>query len=414
MKRDQRSNRVRYHGGRPPPGEVLAPCVKNGTDGALPHADHRHPGYAGLPGGETKEVGLTLTPPSRFRSLLVPLDGSAFGEHALPLALGIARRAGASVRLAHVLVQHGALLRRRSQAYLEGLARRLTEVARVPVVPLLAEGRDVATALCGAASEATDLVVMATHGRGPLGRFCFDGTADALMRRLSVPLLLVRGHDTPADLTGEPHVRHILIPLNGSGFAEKVLLPAIGLGALTGAQHTLLRVIPSGTDYPLVYGGDVAQLQLTARRETEAWEYLREVTKRLGCQSVPIQTQTIFSGQAIGREILYYAERYDADLIALTIRDRSGLSRLFRAGVADRVVRGASVPVLVYRPDAEQGRCNRPETRERTERSGDAGSASPIQGLTGRVRTEDARQFTQHAVTGATDAPILRNEIEVS
>jgi nucleotide-binding universal stress UspA family protein len=39
-----------------------------------------------------------------YRTILVPLDGSAFGEQALPVALGIARRAGATVRLAHVHV----------------------------------------------------------------------------------------------------------------------------------------------------------------------------------------------------------------------------------------------------------------------------------------------------------------------
>ena len=37
-----------------------------------------------------------------YRTILVPLDGSAFGEHALPLALGIARRSGAAVQLIHV------------------------------------------------------------------------------------------------------------------------------------------------------------------------------------------------------------------------------------------------------------------------------------------------------------------------
>src|SRR4051794_5058994 len=38
-----------------------------------------------------------------IRSLLVPLDGSAYAEHALPLAASIARRAGASLRLIRVL-----------------------------------------------------------------------------------------------------------------------------------------------------------------------------------------------------------------------------------------------------------------------------------------------------------------------
>ena len=44
----------------------------------------------------------------------------------------------------------------------------------------------------------------------------------------------------------------------------------------------------------------------------------------------------------------------DADLIALATRGRGGLARLFRGSVADRVIRGASVPVLVYRPDTAQ------------------------------------------------------------
>jgi len=39
-----------------------------------------------------------------YRALLVPLDGSTFAEHALPLALGIARRAGAELRVVRVHV----------------------------------------------------------------------------------------------------------------------------------------------------------------------------------------------------------------------------------------------------------------------------------------------------------------------
>jgi hypothetical protein len=37
-----------------------------------------------------------------YRSILVPLDGSSFGEHALPLALSIARRANAHLQLVRV------------------------------------------------------------------------------------------------------------------------------------------------------------------------------------------------------------------------------------------------------------------------------------------------------------------------
>jgi len=37
-----------------------------------------------------------------IRSILVPLDGSTFGEHALPMAASLARRAGATLHLVHV------------------------------------------------------------------------------------------------------------------------------------------------------------------------------------------------------------------------------------------------------------------------------------------------------------------------
>src|SRR5262245_1186214 len=36
------------------------------------------------------------------RSILVPLDGSAFAEHALPYAMAIAPRLGASIEIFHV------------------------------------------------------------------------------------------------------------------------------------------------------------------------------------------------------------------------------------------------------------------------------------------------------------------------
>ena len=39
-----------------------------------------------------------------YRSLLVPLDGSQFGEHALPLARAIARQTSATLHLVHVHV----------------------------------------------------------------------------------------------------------------------------------------------------------------------------------------------------------------------------------------------------------------------------------------------------------------------
>src|SRR5690348_12241411 len=79
-----------------------------------------------------------------YRSLLVPLDGSDFGEHALPLALSLARRLGAALQVVHVHAPawgaYGELgglydemtdrvLRERDRAYVDEVVQRLAAVA---------------------------------------------------------------------------------------------------------------------------------------------------------------------------------------------------------------------------------------------------------------------------------------------
>src|SRR5262249_23580131 len=149
-----------------------------------------------------------------------PLDGSRFGEHALPLALSIARRAGAGLRLVHVHSPVDAVyapdgiffdsgldaqLKQRHQVYLDDIVKHLTRVSPVPVTPILLEGQEVAASLRAAAtSMGVDLVVMTTHGRGPLGRLWLGSVADQLVRDLPMPLLLVRPEEAAPDFGREP------------------------------------------------------------------------------------------------------------------------------------------------------------------------------------------------------------------
>jgi nucleotide-binding universal stress UspA family protein len=309
-----------------------------------------------------------------YRSLLVPLDGSKFAEHALPLALGIARRAGVDVEVVYVHVPLAPMyaeaipnventlnptLLRRGQAYLDGVVKRLAGVAAVPVRSALLEGPVAEAVSARAEAVGAGLIVMTTHGRGMLTRAWLGSVADDLLRRATVPVLLVRPHDGAAEPAGEPPLRHVLIPLDGSDFAEQILEPAAELGALTLAEFTLLRVVK-----PLVLGTDdlsvagvgtygqalVKQLEdLHAQDLRAAQSYLDGVAERLRARSLRVRTQVVVHEQP-AVAILAEAKRQPTDLIALATHGRSGLARLFRGSVADKVLRGASVPLLVHRP----------------------------------------------------------------
>jgi nucleotide-binding universal stress UspA family protein len=305
-----------------------------------------------------------------YRSLLVPLDGSSFGEQALPLAVALARRSAANLQVVRVHVPLAEAyaealpglestvdpaLRRRSQGYLDAVVGRLRAEAGPDV--------EVSSAvLTGAVPEAleeqlmatgVDLVVMTTHGRGPLARAWLGSVADALIRRLSVPLLLVRPQEAAA--AAGPLPRHVVIPLDGSAFAEDIVEPAVGLG-LEGTEYTLLRVIPpmipwNCAAYPVAAGYEnvLEQLaQLHAQDKAEASAYLGRVAAGLRERGLRVETR-IVCHDVPAVAILDEARAHPDGLVALATHGRGGLPRLFLGSVADKVLRGSLLPVLVHR-----------------------------------------------------------------
>ena len=93
--------------------------------------------------------------------------------------------------------------------------------------------------------------------------------------------------------------------------------------------------------------------QLDAEQKKQLRSRRRNIWKRsaapLRARSLTVRTHVVVEEQpAVG--ILQEAQKADADLIALATHGRRGLSRLFLGSVADKVVRGGRLPVLLLRP----------------------------------------------------------------
>lgn len=311
-----------------------------------------------------------------FRSLLVPLDGSTAAEHALPMALSLARRFEAALRIIHVhrpvwgVHGEGGLydalldreLREGVQAYLDGVMQRVSEVTHVPLSSVLLDGFVADAINRHAIDSGVDLIVMTTQGRGPVARFLLGSVADALVRQTTIPMLCVRPQESEPDLAREPSLRQVLIPLDGSQLAEQILEPAEALAVATHAELALLRVVQPFT--PESYAPDrrkergispglLAQLQEVDRQEWKrAEDYLDQLAKGLRTRSSTVQLRVVSHVQpAIA--ILDDASAHGVDLIAIATQGRGGLKRLLIGSVADKVLRGTTTPVLVYRPVGE-------------------------------------------------------------
>ncbi len=145
----------------------------------------------------------------------------------------------------------------------------------------------------------------------------------------------------------------VLVPLDGSELAAEALPAASAICAgIPGSEVICIRVMPLT---PLSYGlmtvpeylpADVYQ-QLMDDQEMLAREYLASAVHDLSKRGTPCRAFAQRGDPA--STILDEAAQLGVNLIAMTTHGRTGLARFALGSVADRIVRGGSIPVLLLR-----------------------------------------------------------------
>ena len=328
-----------------------------------------------------------------YAAIMVPLDGSTWADAAIPVAVDLARRSGATLELVHV---HAPLLHpsealtffprgddeepsvRRAQ--LEAIAARVRETSGLTVVATFLTGPVVATLEAHVDARGPDLIVMTTHGLGGPSRFLLGSVADVLLRHTGVPVLLVRrvaSAPDRADDDDRPLFQRVLIPLDGSERAEAVIVHAIALGDPDATEFVLVSVV-----VPLLVTGDrwadarpsIARepVDVFVRHERETSAYLEQIAAELRRCGMTVTTRVVVHAQA-ARALLDVAVECHADVVAIATHGRPPLSRWVIGSVADRIVRGTDVPVLVFR--ATPAATRQPEPDDLPETTAEAHAA---------------------------------------
>jgi len=302
----------------------------------------------------------------RFNLIVVPLDGSPFAEHALPCAAAIARATRARLRLVlvhrlpppptdreslRIYTSLEVAVRKSQRAYLREVATRLRQGWGLQVTSVSPDGPIGPTLIRYLDELGADLVVMATHGRGALGRAVLGSVADRVVRTAGVPVLLVRppGEEPPPETAWTPG--EILVPLDGSALAEAALDPAADLARRLGARLSLVQVIvpiATTTDPPLPFPTGYDE-HLTEIRRREGQDYLDSLAEPLRATGLTVGAAAVVGGSAAGALVDLSRPRR-AGLIVIASHGHGGVRRVALGSVADKLVRAAEVPVLVVRP----------------------------------------------------------------
>lgn len=301
-----------------------------------------------------------------LRRILVPVDGASFSEHALEWALELAHHADATIDLASVNVLPPSVIlgdlasasrwehtaRDHSAAYLDELAEAIGRRDDVRIETTLLRDTSAANALARHCRQrSVDLVVMTTHGRRGVARAWLGSVAEALVRELPVPALLVRpepGAPPPRRARRDRMFRRVLVAMDGSRNAECALEFANLMAGMSGARLDLLRVVDSTALTPVSDVPPATQVVAAAieNERITAAEYLARHSVALQRRGSIVAPRVEVAPDAAGT-ILGVAAEAASDLIVVGTQGRRGLRRVLLGSVAEEVVRSTTLPVLV-------------------------------------------------------------------
>ncbi|HXV80080.1 MAG TPA: universal stress protein [Candidatus Binatia bacterium] len=284
-----------------------------------------------------------------YSKILVPLDGSSLSEQILPYARWIASAYKIPVELLRIRdpdVRPPFWPPETSDQYLKKVAAKFfpSGAARIAEVGAPAE-----VITDRANSDPSCLIAMATHGMSGVRRWLLGSVASKVVQTVANPLLIIRPSQDTDELQ-EPKLDRVLVPLDGSGLAEKILPHVRALAKTDNIEIHLLRVYTLPPDAYVVADGVIAQGPAPYREELkkEAQTYLDGLMAGLLAEGPNRVIATALEGDPAG-EIIDLARKTPNDLIAISTYGRSGIGRWVLGSVAEKVVQHSRGPVLLVR-----------------------------------------------------------------
>ena len=276
--------------------------------------------------------------PDSIETVLVPLDGSEFSSKALPFAVLLAARLGATVHLLSAVADEDGVAAR--EAELAAVQVRGCPVRRTVVVDL-----DPAGAIHQALKQLGSAVAcMATHGRGRSATVV-GSVATEVVARGHDPLILV------GPLVGDAPLGADVVACVDETPASAALVP-IGL-AWARRLRQPLTVLTVAEPVPPPLDDRPERRHFGPDGDVEAFLEAMVAPVRSEAGDVPLRTVPVYDPISPADGVRMYLRDNPAFQLVVSSHARTGLSRIVFGSVAAAIVHHSTAPVLVVpRPDA--------------------------------------------------------------
>lgn len=188
------------------------------------------------------------------------------------------------------------------------------------------------------------LVIVGSHGFGPLKRVLLGSVSDSVVRHAHASVLVARGE-------GSRSPGRILLAIDGSEESHLAANAAVEIAGAIGAELHVLFVLETLQLLPqMPYPGLEAWETSGTVEEAEqhAHQLLSRVSERIRAGGGAIKESHLAVGKP-DKEIVGLAEELDTDLVILGSRGLGAVGRVLLGSVSSSVVRHALCSVLVVR-----------------------------------------------------------------
>ncbi len=268
-----------------------------------------------------------------FQQIIVPVDGSERSWVAVRAGAVIAEACAADLQLVTVVAEgwQGEDARDEFSRVLDAGPPLATPASIVALVAGESYYANVGSVIAAHAESINGaMVVMSSTGRGRSAAV-LGSVADDVLRAMFGPIIVLGPRAAELDsFTGD-----LVVPVDGSDFAETILPIAAAWGIALGARPWVVEVITEQAPAP----ADVFESSHASR-----------LAARLREQSHHDVEFEVLHNPHPGTEIADFADRVGARLVMMSTHGRTGMQRLTAGSTASAVVRAATCPVVLHRP----------------------------------------------------------------
>jgi nucleotide-binding universal stress UspA family protein len=309
-----------------------------------------------------------------MQHILVCLDFSELSKQVIPFAVALAKGFGAKITVLHVLEKphcephapmdcfEWEMQKNEAKHYLNTVKSEIND-CDILVATETIEGQPAEQINLWINNHNVDLTVLCSHGSNGQTQWPLASTAQKLIAGTSSAILLIpakslgthanNGHNTTV------FFRRLLVPLDGSSYAESVLPFAINIASYQHGEVVLAHVIPdSGITHiePLNSEGLALEQHILDYNWHVASHYLSKIESRLKSTTDISVNMSLINNHGVSHELNKIVSDQAIDMVIMSAYGNSNHQEQYCGKVALDFLEHCQIPVMLLRGQMSQGK----------------------------------------------------------